>query len=149
MNDLTFLFKVFYTGPWNNFLLHLLALFHSGILKLFCISAAFEVSGCLIHFLSRSLHCLSRRWYFTSPDFQVIKSHACQEHRPLGCHLQEATSSFSETEAKRDHSRAESLEAPAGSAEVFLAPGFVWLSSMYIQCWLLFFCVPLTKLWQK
>lgn len=92
------------------------------------------MSGCLIHAHTRSLHCLSRRWYLTTADFQVVKSHACREQKSLGSHLKEATSSTSETEAERDHTRAASLEAPAGSAAVFLAPGFVWLSSMYIQC---------------
>lgn len=92
------------------------------------------MSGCLIHSHNRSLHCLSRRLYLTTADFQVVKSYACQEQKSLGSHLKEATSSTSETEAERDCSKAVSLEAPAGSTEVFLAPGFVWLSSMYIQC---------------
>lgn len=48
-----------------------------------------------------------------------LKPHACQEQKSPGSQLTEATSSTSETEAERDHSRAGSLEASAESAEVF------------------------------
>lgn len=95
------------------------------------------MSGCLIPSHNRSLHCLSGRWYLTTADSQVIKSHACQEQKSPGSQLTEATSSTSETQAERDHLRAGSLEASAESAEVFSGSWFHWLSSMNIQCCLL------------
>lgn len=91
------------------------------VLYLWC----FEMSGSLIHSHNRSLCCLIRRWYLTTANFQVFKSHACQDQKLVGLCCKEATRTTLETGAKKGYSRAVSLEASSGSAEVFLAHGFV------------------------